>query len=62
MSNPDGFEIKGKLYKAVSIRTEVAMAAYIEELWAEIDQLKASLKIARSITPIHPASYGKEYD
>jgi hypothetical protein len=44
MSNPDGFMIKNKLYKAVSIRTEVAMATYIEELLVEIDRLKASLK------------------
>ena len=37
MNNPDGFIVNGKMYPALSIRTEKAMAAHIEELQAQVE-------------------------
>ena len=40
MSNPDGFMIKGVAYPAQSIRLEMAMSDYINELEAELAELR----------------------
>jgi uncharacterized coiled-coil protein SlyX len=40
MSNPDGFMVKGKMYPAKSIRAEIAMSDYIEELEEKLIKLQ----------------------
>ena len=46
MSEPDGFMIKGELYTANSISTELVMIDYINELEAENAKLR---EVARAV-------------